>query len=308
MTTDHAALTDLVAFARFEVDSHDVAPWADVLRDAVDSGGLLRETAQWVTTLYNTYDDFGSAFRFAARWPSLPAWVADPDRWEAADRVSYPILQERRNLHGGKVVRRLSSYAELVGDATEEAWLMSGAVGATPAERFDTLCAHVRQVWGVGRQAAFEWAEFQGKVLAHDVMAGHAFLWESEGPRRSLQRLYGVGHPTSQWLDERAEETQELLVRNDVYLPIWDFETVICDFHVMRHRGRYYLGKHLAALREEIELVPEPAHTVLLDSWHAVIPPPWNRIAPGVDKTLLKTYQLTGRMAGPFRGEFSCPS
>ena len=51
-------MADLIEFARIEADSLDVAPWAEVLRHALDSGSVDRATAQWITTLYNTFDDY----------------------------------------------------------------------------------------------------------------------------------------------------------------------------------------------------------------------------------------------------------
>lgn len=293
MTVDQEALADLVAFARIEAETHDVAPWADVLSGA----GFERSFTQWISTLYNTFDDYGSAFAVADRWPSLAEWADDPfGDVELADGRRFIIRRERRNLHGGRVSQRMGSYADLVGDRTEEEWLNLGVVGDTDHDRFTNLCAHMRQVWGVGRQAAFEWAEFQGKVMGAPVYAGHAFLWESEGPRRSLQRIYGEPKPTRQWLDDRAEETMELLRSHGVELAWWDFETIICDFNVMRD-GRYYPGKHLAALREEIDLVPsELDRAALLDAWHDVIPAPWVDIAPGVRKDLLLAYRDTGHL------------
>lgn len=301
MTTDHRALADLVEFARLEADTKDVAPWAVVLKYALDHLEMDRALVQWIVTLYNTFDDYGSAFAFAEKWPSLHAWAADPFNDLAADGATYPIRRERRNLHGGRVLKRLDSHAELVGDWSEELWMLEGAVGETAADRFDALCAYLRRVWGVGRQAAFEWAEFQGKVMGHDVMAGHAFLWESQGPRRSLQRIYGNAHPTAEWLDDKAEETQELLRSEGIELELWDFETIICDFNVMRD-GRYYPGRHLALLRGEINTIKDRHHwDVMNEAWHAVIPHPWNTIADEVDKDLMGAYQLTGQIITPFK-------
>src|SRR5262249_14361465 len=135
------------------------------------------------------------------------------------------------------------------------AWVLAPLRRDSSAWDAMRLMDHLRPVWGVGRQTAFEWAEFICKVLGLPVEPADDVLWESSGPRRSIQALYGEVMPTEEWLDDRAEECKAFLVDEGVDLSWWDFETIICDFHVMR-AGRYYPGRHLAALREEIQLAP----------------------------------------------------
>jgi hypothetical protein len=153
----------------------------------------------------------------------------------------------------------------------------------------------MRQVWGVGRQSAFEWAEFVGKVFDLPVEAGDAQLWESEGPRRSLQRLYGNPTPTAQWLEDTAKDCKQHLADRGVELDWWDFETVICDFNVMRD-GRYYPGRHLAAIREEIAECDEADAEVLSAAFRQFVPPDWQDIPPGIDKAKLPIYRDTGKI------------
>jgi hypothetical protein len=303
LTPDSDALRDLAEFARIEVASRDVEPWADVLAYLYAEGLVTLESALWLVALYNTYDSLGSACAVFDRWPSPYMLLIAADFPQAA---AYECTQERRNLRGGKVLQRHASYgALLAGGNWEQAyWLGQGIPqpdsatdccdqGAAEAA-WEPMTAHLRKVWGVGRQAAFEWAEFLAKVVRMRLDAPHAQLWESEGPRRSLQRLYGNPKPTARWLDEAAVECKDWLASEGVDLAWVDFETIICDFNVMRD-GRYYPGRHLAALREEIDGVAQPEFRRKLDlAWEAVVPPEWQSIAPGIDKGLLPLYRDLG--------------
>lgn len=288
-----AALVDLAQFTRLMLDSGDLEPWAELLRHLYTGGTLDREQTIWMLTLYNTYDDLGQAWQVYRRWPSPRAWQLADDRRGV---TGYMPAQERRNLRGGRVLRRFNSYVQLLDGGTQERWLRLGIGGTNPERDFVAMTRHLRQVWGVGRQAAFEWAEFLHKVVGFALTAPDAQLWESEGPRRALQRLYGNDNPSPQWLDARAVECRELLEQATGRVIPWeDFETVICDFNVMRD-GRYYPGKHLAMLRGEIEDLPAGHRSDVLAAFRAVIPAPWRDIAPGVDKSKQVIYRDTGRM------------
>ena len=292
---DLGALADLVRFAAVEVDSHDVEPWAELLAELYRSGALDLEGACWAVALYNTYDDLASAWAVLRRWPTPETWVRAPDR---ADAAYYPLTNERRNLRGGRVLRRLASYADNLEGRGQADWLCSAITTSSPAVNFDRLTLCCRQVWGVGRQAAFEWAEFAGKVLGLPVDAGHGHLAESEGPRRSLQALFGNPAPTRTWLDGRLDDVTELFDRAGLWAPLVDVETLICDFHVMR-AGRYYPGKHLAALRFELERAARlwPADgPALTGAWDRVVPDPWRHIHPGIDPGKLAVYRDSGRI------------
>lgn len=252
---------------------------------------LSAEDALWVVKLYNAFDDLGSAWSCYRLWPSPHAWAISPD-YAVAGR--YPLTNERRNLRGGKVLRHLADYvAHLAGDP-QRSWL-TRHLGVDASANWDRLCARMRRVWGVGRQTAFEWAEFAAKVDSVPVAAPDAMLWESEGPRRSLQRIYGNDRPTVAWLDARATETKAYLASEGIELAWEDFETVICDFNVMRD-GRYYPGRHLAALTEEIGSLPLLDAELLGAAFDAVIPEPWCSITPGIDKAKLSVYRETGRI------------
>jgi hypothetical protein len=288
--TDVAVLGDLARFARVERDSGDLEPWAAVLAE-LRRTALGAEEALWLVKLYNAYDDLGSAWTVFRRWPGPGVWAIDPDGAEAAD---LPLTNERRNLRGGKVIGHLSDYvAHLAGDR-QRSWLMR-SLGDDPEANFGRLTGRMRRVWGVGRQTAFEWAEFVAKVDGVPARAPDAMLWESEGPRRSLQRIFGNDRPSASWLDDRATEAKAYLAAEGVDLAWEDFETVICDFNVMRD-GRYYPGRHLAALRAEIDAAPAGDRELLETAWAAVIPAPWCDIAPGIDKALLPVYRDTGKL------------
>lgn len=289
--TDHERLADLVTFARIEVESGDIEPWAAILASLHRNGVIDVEEAHWLVALYNSFDSLQSAFGVFDRWRSVDEWYAASDR---NDVVHFECTQERRNLRGGRVVKRFISYREFLGGQTQAATLGQALRRDDPGRDFDRLMAWTRQVWGVGRQSAFEWAEFLAKVCGYPVDASHGSLWESEGPRRSLQKLYGNPTPTAAWLDERADECRAMLTLEGVWLPWVDFETVICDFNVGRD-GRYYPGRHLAAIREEIDLAPVAWRERLEDSWQEVVPPAWQSIAPGIDKTKMPVYRDTGR-------------
>lgn len=299
MTPDQAALADLAAFARVEVMSRDVEPWADVLRFLYADKVLDEEAALWLLTLYNTYDSLGSACAVFARWPTPYLLLTALDFPEAAQ---YECTQERRNLRGGKVLARHASYGALIaGGDWQQSWWLTRGLGdwrrpeLSPTDAWEPMTAHLRRVWGVGRQSAFEWAEFLAKVMAWPLAAPHAQLWESEGPRRSLQRLYGNPRPTSAWLDEAAIECKAFLETEGVPLSWLDFETIICDFNVMRD-GRYYPGRHLAALREEIDGVTGDLRPPLERAWRFVVPPEWQDIPPGIDKAKLPVYRDSGKL------------
>lgn len=286
---DGRSLMDLVEFARIEVASNDLEPWAALLRELYRNSTVNYDEVVWLVALYNTFDSFASAWMVARRWPSLRDWARAPD---ADDVAGYYCTQERRNLRGGRVIQRFASNVALLDGRSLDGWLRSALGTAGPRGDFIGLARHVRNVWGVGRQAAFEWVEFLEKVCDYPVEAPDAFLWESEGPRRSLQRLYGNARPTSQWLDERAVECRKLLADNGVALSWEDFETVICDFNVMRD-GRYYPGRHLAALREEIDELEGLDRKRVLRAWWSIIPEPWVAIEPGIDKAKLPLYRDT---------------
>src|SRR4051812_16939013 len=109
MSVDRRVLADLVTFARIEQESHDLEPWAELVRELRDTGVLSREQALWVLWLYNAYDNFGSAWDAYEAFPSPQAWaVAEPhhQRWVA----TLAIERERRNLLGGRMVKRWQSY------------------------------------------------------------------------------------------------------------------------------------------------------------------------------------------------------
>lgn len=282
-------MDDLIEFARTEKQAGDIEPWAATIGQLYRLGALDLEDALWVLKLYNTYDDLGSAWRCYRTWPSPRAWMSAHDRSAAA---TFPISRERRNLYGGRVIRHLDSYAGCLDGRTQASWLADGGTG------LDGLTRHLRAVWGVGRLAAFEWAEFLAKIIGVRVRLTGAQLWESSGPRQSLERLYGpMAGPRD--LDVAASDCRASLSAAGVSLSWWDFETVVCDFKVMCN-GRYYPGKHIAMIRDEIEgLAVETDRDLLRRALAATVPEAWMRaIKPGVDKAMNKVYRDSGRVPG----------
>jgi hypothetical protein len=293
-----AVLEDLAAFARTELAAGDIEPWAAVLRAARDTGLLPdAEAAAWAVKAYNAYDDLTSAWALITEWPTPGEWAEDPGGVHAAD---WPCGRERRNLRGGLVVRHFASYWHAISPyAGQAGWLAEAyPPGTPPGEAFGPLLRWLRQVWGTGRQAAFEWAEFAAKVLGAPVDAPHGALWESSGPRESLQRIYGNAAPDPGWLEDAAHACRDHLARHGAVLTWWDFETVICDFNVMR-KGRYYPGQHLGMIREEIAAVPGPARVGLAATYAAAIPASWHDAPAGVDKALARHYAATGEIRTP---------
>jgi hypothetical protein len=133
-------------------------------------------------------------------------------------------------------------------------------------------------------------AEFLAKVLDYPVHAPHAELWESSGPRKSLERLYGNPNPDVSWLNDAANHARGYLADAGVHLEWEDFETVICDFNVMRD-GRYYPGQHLAFLKEEIINVDDPAQQAILwEAWGRLVPEKWQDIPPGINHAYRSEY------------------
>lgn len=293
---DWRHLDDLVTFARIEVESGDLEPWAALIRDLYDRRVLDLEQMHWVTSLYNTYDAMDSAWPVYRRWANPIEWWVAEDRNDAAD---YPCMTERRNLRGGRVLKRLDSYASLIAaySGSQDQWLRAALENDDPEADYRRIMTRTRRIWGVGRQAAFEWAEFLEKVAGFPIHAPDAELWESQGPRRSLQRLYGNPNPDLKWLNDAADHARAHLLANGVDLPWEDFETVICDFNVMRD-GRYYPGRHLAALRGEIDNLSVGDREELLTSWDRIVPGNWADIAPGINPDFMPLYRDTGQIRG----------
>jgi hypothetical protein len=292
---DDKALFDLSVFAEIEVNTHDVEPWAEIIRALHDTGYLIRRQSVWLATLYNTYDDLNSAWVTMRRWPTIWQWDVATDK---ADIATFNCTQERRNLRGGRVIRRMQDYAAHCGRIPEETWMRHVIdVHASPGQNFADLTRHMRTIWGVGRQSAFEWAEFMGKVVDLPVDAADGQLFDSSGPRRCLERIFGLTNPDPATLQHAAEIARDYIRdATGIDLPWVDFETIICDFNVMRD-GRYYPGRHLAALREEIEGIVSRNDRLALDAaWRSFVPTPWAAITPGIDKTKLAHYATTGRI------------
>lgn len=287
---DKKTLDDLVEFSRIELESRDLEPWALMIRELYEMGHFDWERMLWAVRLYTAFDTMEAAWEISARWPDPIAWVTSEDRYDAAQ---YHCTQERRGLRGGKVLRTLEEYAHLC-SGPQEPWLRQGIIAGDPEIDYRIMMKHLRQIWGVGRQTAFEWAEFLEKCAGFPIHAPDAELWESEGPRRSLQKIYGNPNPDLQWLNDAAEHARSYLAENGVELAWEDFETVICDFNVMRD-GRYYPGRHLAALREEIEDATVEKD-VLLEAWNRIVPEEWRDIPPGINKDYMTIYRETGRI------------
>lgn len=287
-------LDDFVTFARVEQEANDIEPWASLLAELWRAESLPKEEVVWLTTLYNTYDSLASAWGVYERWPTPGAWYMHQDRYDACSHQLYPRMTERRNLHGEAVLKRHESYCNLLMQrrgSSQLTWMLEPLEFDDPGVDFTNLTAHMRQVWGVGRQAAFEWAEFAGKVFGLPVDAADGQLWESSGPRKSLEIMYGLDNPTPATLDFVAQECMEMLADEGIKVPWVDLETLVCDFKVMYYSGRYYPGQHLAALKEEIAGIP-----VLQDCWSRVIPEPWASIEPGIDQAKRGVYRQTGEV------------
>jgi hypothetical protein len=291
MNRDQPALDDLASFARIEMDANDSDPWGGMFKSLHELGALDYTETLWLVKGYNTYDDFNSAWRFTRRWESPFAWATAADGQDAAD---YWCTTERRNLRGGRVIQHLSSFVAHV-QHDQEAWLRVGLVGDDPQINFKAFQPYLRQIWGVGRQSAFEWSEHLAKALGWPLEAVDAELWESEGPRRSLQRLYGNPSPDLNWLNDAALDAKTFLKDEGVDVVWEDFETLICNFNTMRE-GRYYPGRHLAGLREELDQCPTADKAVLDAAWERTVPPGWRDIRPGTDKGKGRVYRDSGRM------------
>lgn len=301
MPEDSKGLADLVEFARLEQVSGDIEPWAATIAAMTLPAAavpLTREYALWVASLYNTTDDILSALTIADLCPYVWSWP-QVTPWAREKVAGVRLSSERRNLYGGRILNRLDSYAEQVGLDTQAGWVEQVIYSRTnPQANFPLVMNLLRRVWGVGRLAAFEWAEFQHKIDGLPVDTTDGALWESSGPRESLERLYGEPATGPAWLADRAEQTKALLAAEGVRLSWWDFETVICDFNVMR-KGRYYPGKHLAMISEEIAGLPPKWRPGWEAAFRAVIPGPWADIPPGVDKALCRVYATTGNIHTP---------
>lgn len=295
---DDRALADLVEFARLEQVSGDIEPWAAVLRqlyltDRHTAGSAALERALWAVHLYNSTDDLNSTFTIIEECSDPAGWLTDAEAHAAAARVF--LSGERRNLRGGKICRRLDAYARSLAGGTQAAWVDEAIPSTSPFANFAAIMPYLQRIWGVGRLSAFEWAEFLAKVGGYPIETTDGALWESSGPRESLERIHRGGRPapSTEWLNDVALLTKQHLEEAGVALSWWDFETVICDFNVMR-KGRYYPGKHLAMISEEIAALPEHWREPLTVAYREVIPAGWRDLPPGVDKELARQYAATG--------------
>jgi hypothetical protein len=303
MPRDKRRLDDLTEFARWEVAAADIEPWAATITAMTDVGvvgacdALSREEALWMLTLYNTTDDILSACRIAEVAPSVHAWpgVGRSGR----DAVAGVRLSgERRNLYGGRILRRMDSYAAAVGSQPQAQWFAEALPSWDPLVNFTQMMGWLRKVWGVGRLAAFEWAEFLHKIDGRPLESDDGALWESSGPRESLEKIHGRAARDGRELTDWAWTVKLHLAEEGVPLSWWDFETVICDFNVMT-KGRYYPGKHLAMISEEIAGLPERFRGRWQEAYEDVVPPAWLEVRPGVDKDLCRAYATTGRIHTP---------
>lgn len=286
-------LKDFFIYSQAELASNDIAPWADLFRVIYEEELLPRADAWWLTTLYNTYDRTDSAWRYYQRWPSLARWNVDPRKADAASHQLYPRTGERRNLHGGSVLRRLQSYSDILGEQDPLTWLCQSLDYDSPGADFATLTLQMRQVWGVGRQAAFEWAEFAGKVIGLPIDAADGQFYESSGPRQSIERMYNAGNKmTEDELNWAANDLQARLSLEGMDVPFVDLETMVCDFNVMRN-GRYFVGRHLTALRGEVQ-----GFEMLEYAFSKVVPKEWADVPAGLemDPVLRKHYKTTGEI------------
>lgn len=313
-TVDSRLLEDLWRFADIEAAIGDVEPWAAVLRDMLDRHVMDHEEAAWAVKLYNAFDDFSSAFMLMGAWPDPRTWLKG-HRACKLESAKLPCGSERRNLRASKVpgelmMRHLDSYATALAGQTQMRWLREGIPPLTVAAAgkgvsFDGLMSYLRRsVWGTGRQAAFEWAEFAGKVLGLPVSAGHGCLWESSGPRDSLERIFNGGERAASQaqLDQWACYARDYLAERGTPLEWWDFETVICDFGVMR-KGRYYPGKHIAMMQEEITKLDQSGSGWGFHVRQSLDRVTWPEFAAdrrGVDKRLNSHYRRTGEIRTPF--------
>lgn len=288
---DFEMLEDFVTFAKAEVAANDIEPWAAMFRVVYEDKLLPAEEAIWLTTLYNSYDRVDSALGVYGRWPTPHHWAADPNREEARQ---FPCAQERRNLHGGKVNRRHQGYADQLGDRSQLEWMVDPLEFDGAGNDFRRLSAHMRSIWGVGRQAAFEWAEFAGKCFSLPVDAADGQLYDSSGPRSSIEAMFNGGDKmTAPELDEAADYLQAYLSdQHGLDVPFVDLETLVCDFKVMRHGG-YFVGRHITALKGEIQ-----GNELLEDAFYKVIPAEWAAIPGGLDMhpKLRGHYKHTGHI------------
>jgi len=299
-TPDQKLLDDLAAFARVEVEACDIEPWAATLD--VTRMWLGYEDTAWLVKLYNATDNLATAVGMANRWATPYQWAHDyAGRDCLADAV---IGRERRNLRAtpGGLAKHLDSYVDALNGKDQFTWLRDPIPpGAYRDEAFDALVRYLRlSCWGTGRLAGFEWAEFAGKVLRVPVKAGHGCLWESSGPRQALEWIYNGGKraDSDDQLRNWATECHSYLAWHGAELDWWDFETVICDFNVMR-KGRYYPGQHIAMLREEIQSMHPAWSQQFAVDMSVVIPYPWHNTPPGVNKKLAANYADTGKIRTP---------
>ena len=118
--TEQDQLDNLVTFARLMVDTGDLEPWAEMIKQLQAMGAVDDEEAFWIVKCYNAYDSFHSAWGMYSRWNSPYVWAKAKDR---DDAKFFECTQERRGLRGGRVLKHLDSYVEHLAGQSQRDWV-----------------------------------------------------------------------------------------------------------------------------------------------------------------------------------------
>lgn len=245
---------DVKTFARAMLESRDLDPLYDVLRELYVAMDLDEERALWFTTLYLAYYNLPSALTAFWYLPLDDAYELLHGAGEPQALTALPMATERRNLRiGGKVVLNLQSYLGWVAVFGSQRLFLRQRWGDNPERNFLAFWDTAQSVWGNGRWAAFKWADLLKNVHGWNLAAPDMRMAFCSGPKEGLQLLYGYPTEDVPTLDRMGADLRERLAADGLNLDWEELETVLCNFKSL-YKGKYYVGHDIDELQERIDL------------------------------------------------------
>lgn len=247
----HGTVVDVERFTTFAYWSRasgDIDPVYPVLRQLLTQPGL-------------DDDPMGLVFCYVAFY-SLPAaldtWL---DGWRPGRKMTREQMGRRTGVErrGHRDLRVFERHVASLGERARDygslrAWLEAERLDEPRAEwrRLQTI---LQEPYGNGRWAAYKTGEILTSVLgwpARPTDAGHA---NSTGPRQGLAEIApdtasirGTAPAAIADLDRWTEAVGSLLEgETGEPWPVEQVETVLCDWHAVRH-GSYYVGHDIDLL------------------------------------------------------------
>jgi hypothetical protein len=285
-----------IRFAGQMMETRDIDPIYPVLkalneRDASVAGGNLftEEDTLWRTLCYTALYHLGaSEVLWDATWEEL-AYEGSIDSALTEGLASKAGI-ERRGLRSHALLER--HLASLL-DKRERfgsfgSWLRTGHVG-DPREDWRRTLVSLEAVAFNGRWASFKTCDILVETHGWPLEApdaGHRF---SSGPRHGLGQLFDDGimpwaqsedlpvhtdqsNEAIEQLDFLTSRVQRDLWAEGVPVKVAEVETLLCNWHALRH-GHYYVGHDIDEMLERVLWVPEShIRDRLLEARRAALP------------------------------------